>query len=92
MFLATGGTFAMYSLICRHSKVSAIPNQQAEDMELSAYKLKIPNRHLKRAEKIKKALEKSSWAKTGLLSLALLGTCMVIGDGILTPCISGWFQ
>ncbi|XP_008775247.2 potassium transporter 5-like [Phoenix dactylifera] len=83
-----GGTFAMYSLICRHSKVSAIPNRQAEDMDLSAYKLQILNRHLKRAEKIKQALEKSSWAKTGLLSLALLGTCMVIGDGILTPCIS----
>ncbi|KAK1272159.1 Potassium transporter 5 [Acorus gramineus] len=60
-----GGTFAMYSLICKHSKVSAIP-----------------------AEKIKEALEKSTFAKTCLLSITLLGTCMVIGDGILTPCIS----
>nr|CAD1820339.1 unnamed protein product [Ananas comosus var. bracteatus] len=84
-----GGTFAMYSLICRHANVNAIPNQQAEAlMDLSAYKLQTPNKHLKRAEKVKGALERSSWAKNGLLSLALLGTCMVIGDGILTPCIS----
>lgn len=79
----------MYSLICRHANVNAIPNQQAEAlMDLSAYKLQTPNKHLKRAEKVKGALERSSWAKNGLLSLALLGTCMVIGDGILTPCIS----
>lgn len=80
----------MYSLICRHANVNAIPNQQAEAlMDLSTYKLQTPtNKHLKRAEKIKEGLERSSWAKNGLLSLALLGTCMVIGDGILTPCIS----
>ncbi|KAJ4818897.1 Potassium transporter [Rhynchospora pubera] len=84
-----GGTFAMYSLICRYSNVNALPNQQTEVMEeLSAYKLKLPDRHLRRAEKIRDALERSSFAKTALLSLALLGTCMVIGDGILTPCIS----
>uniref|UniRef100_A0A1D1XR97 Potassium transporter n=1 Tax=Anthurium amnicola TaxID=1678845 RepID=A0A1D1XR97_9ARAE len=83
-----GGTFAMYSLICRHSKVSAIPNLQEEDMELSAYKLKVPSKHLERAEKIKRALEGSPRAKAWLLSVALVGTCMVIGDGILTPCIS----
>ncbi|KAH0468022.1 hypothetical protein IEQ34_003055 [Dendrobium chrysotoxum] len=83
-----GGTFALYSLICRNSKVSAIPNERQEEMELSAYKLKIPNKNLKRAQRIKEALESSCWAKTSLLSMALLGTCMVIGDGILTPCIS----
>ncbi|KAG0459836.1 hypothetical protein HPP92_022964 [Vanilla planifolia] len=83
-----GGTFALYSLICRHSKVSAIPNERAEETELSAYKLQVPNKNLKRAQKIKEALERSSWAKSALLSITLLGTCMVIGDGILTPCIS----
>ncbi|KAJ4955282.1 hypothetical protein NE237_012065 [Protea cynaroides] len=85
-----GGTFAMYSLICRHAKVNSIPSsQQGEDeMNLSAYQLQIPTKHLKRAEKIKAALERSSFAKAALLVIALLGTCMVIGDGILTPCIS----
>lgn len=83
-----GGTFALYSLICRHAKVGVVTNQQAEDKELSTYKLAIPSRQFKRALKIKEALEKSNAAKTILLILALLGTSMVIGDGVLTPCIS----
>ncbi|XP_058093520.1 potassium transporter 5-like [Magnolia sinica] len=83
-----GGTFAMYSLICRYSNVSAIPNQQVEHMDLSAYKLQLPNKHSKRAGWIKEAMERSPFAKLCLLCVALLGTCMVIGDGILTPCIS----
>ncbi|KAF2301758.1 hypothetical protein GH714_028917 [Hevea brasiliensis] len=33
-----GGTFALYSLLCRHAKFSLLPNQQAADEELSAYK------------------------------------------------------
>eukprot|EP00253_Pinus_taeda_P020801 PITA_20801 len=83
-----GGTFALYSLICRHAKVNVIAKQQAEDRELSTYKLATPSRQLKRALKIKEVLEKSNAAKTILLMLALLGTSMVIGDGVLTPCIS----
>ncbi|KAL6010220.1 Potassium transporter 5 [Asimina triloba] len=81
-----GGTFAMYSLICRHSMVSAIPNQQpADHMNLSAYTLQLPNKHSKRAQRIKEAMERSSFAKACLLCVALFGTCIVIGDGILTP-------
>ncbi|KAF9586934.1 hypothetical protein IFM89_039806 [Coptis chinensis] len=33
-----GGTFALYSLLCRHARFSLLPNQQAADEELSAYK------------------------------------------------------
>lgn len=83
-----GGTFALYSLICRHAKVNVIAQQQAEDRELSTYKLATPSRQLKSALKIKEVLEKGNAAKTILLMLALLGTSMVIGDGVLTPCIS----
>ncbi|KAF8753611.1 hypothetical protein HU200_011580 [Digitaria exilis] len=32
-----GGTFALYSLLCRHAKFSLLPNQQAADEELSTY-------------------------------------------------------
>jgi KUP system potassium uptake protein len=88
LFLS-GGTFALYSLICRYANVNAIPSQKTEVMELSAYKLELPNKHQRRAKSIKDAFERSSFAKSALLCLALLGTCMVIGDGILTPCISG---
>ena len=45
--------------------------------------------YLKRDLNIKEALEKINATKTILLILGLLGTSMVIGDGVLTPCISG---
>ena len=32
-----GGTLALYSLLCRHARLSILPNQQATDEKLSAY-------------------------------------------------------
>ncbi|KAM7477479.1 hypothetical protein LguiA_025692 [Lonicera macranthoides] len=85
-----GGTFALYSLICRYAKVSLIPNEQPEDRELSNYSLvdSTPSTQLKRAHKIKHKLEHSFIAQLMLFLLTILGTSMVIGNGILTPCIS----
>ncbi|XP_057965494.1 potassium transporter 5-like [Malania oleifera] len=83
-----GGTFALYSLICRYAKVGLIPSVQAEDREVSSYELEKPNNKLCRANTLKSMLENSPFAKYILLLATLLGTCMVIGDGILTPCIS----
>lgn len=34
-----GGTFALYSSICRNAKVSLLPNRQVADESLSTYKL-----------------------------------------------------
>ncbi|KAL2603179.1 hypothetical protein R1flu_025959 [Riccia fluitans] len=83
-----GGTFALYSLLCRHAKLSLLHNQQSVDEELSQYGSEptVPSRP--RAAKVKAVLEKNKFLRTGLLILVLLGTCMVIGDGILTPSIS----
>ncbi|XVF21921.1 hypothetical protein REPUB_Repub12eG0130600 [Reevesia pubescens] len=83
-----GGTFALYSLICRYAKVSLIPSQQAEDREVSNFKLELPSKRLKLASALKSNLENSQFAKIFLLMITLLGTSMVIGDGVLTPCIS----
>ncbi|OMO81865.1 potassium transporter [Corchorus olitorius] len=83
-----GGTFALYSLICRYAKVGLIPSQQAEDADVSNFKLALPSTRLKRASKLKSNLEKSYFAKGFLLIITMLGTSMVIGDGVLTPCIS----
>ncbi|XP_059439113.1 potassium transporter 5-like [Corylus avellana] len=83
-----GGTFAIYSLICRYANVSLIPNQQAEDCDVSNYKLEVQNNRLRRATWLKSKLEKSKFAKVLLLLVSMLGTSMVIGDGVLTPCIS----
>ncbi|XP_027349392.1 potassium transporter 5-like [Abrus precatorius] len=83
-----GGTFAMYSLICRYAKVGLIPNQQLEDAEVSNYQLQSPNNRERRASKLKSNLENSHFMKLFLLFATMLGTSMVIGDGVLTPCIS----
>ncbi|XP_027366952.1 potassium transporter 5-like [Abrus precatorius] len=84
-----GGTFALYSLICRYAKVGLTPNQQLEDAEVSNYQLELPNNNrIKRASRLKSKLEKSYFAKLFLLLVTMLGTSMVIGDGVLTPCIS----
>lgn len=90
MIAFIGGTFALYSLICRHAKVSLLPNRQVADEALSTYKLEHPP-EMKNSSRVKMYLEKHKGLHTALLILVLLGTCMVIGDGLLTPAISGRF-
>ncbi|KAI5425057.1 Potassium transporter 5 [Lathyrus oleraceus] len=48
----------------------------------------MPNNSEKRASKLKSMLENNHFIKIFLLFTTLLGTSMVIGDGVLTPCIS----
>ncbi|KAJ4847057.1 hypothetical protein Tsubulata_037450, partial [Turnera subulata] len=62
-----GGTFALYSLLCRYAKINLIPNQQVEDRNLSNYKLDTPNRRVKRASAIKSLLENSYFMKYFIL-------------------------
>ncbi|KAG5001714.1 hypothetical protein AAZX31_08G278900 [Glycine max] len=83
-----GGTFALYSLICRYANVSLLPNRQQADEQISSFKLKLPTPELERALRIKDTLERTPFLKNLLLVLVLLGASMVIGDGILTPAIS----
>lgn len=82
-----GGTFALYSLLCRHAKVRTIPNQHRTDEELTTYSRNTVHER-SFAAKTKAWLEANAFRKTSLLILVLVGTCMVIGDGILTPAIS----
>ncbi|KAA8530044.1 hypothetical protein F0562_004753 [Nyssa sinensis] len=82
-----GGTFALYSLLCRHAKFSLLPNQQAADEELSAYKYG-PSRQASSSLPLRRFLEKHKKSRTALLIVVLLGACMVIGDGVITPAIS----
>ncbi|XP_010271964.1 PREDICTED: putative potassium transporter 12 isoform X3 [Nelumbo nucifera] len=83
-----GGTFALYSLICRYANISLLPNRQQTDEHISSFKLKLPTPELERALNIKEGLERRSSLKTLLLLLVLMGTSMIIGDGILTPAMS----
>ncbi|KAF8390380.1 hypothetical protein HHK36_024906 [Tetracentron sinense] len=84
-----GGTFALYSLLCRHARVSSLPNCQLADEELSAYKKDgIGPATSSIGLRLKSTLEKHKVLQKVLLVLALIGTCMVIGDGVLTPAVS----
>ncbi|KAA0037505.1 potassium transporter 8 [Cucumis melo var. makuwa] len=87
-----GGTFALYSLLCRHARLSSLPNHQLADEELSAYTIDRPqtenSSNFSFSSCLKSTLEKCKVLQKMLLVLALIGTCMVIGDGVLTPAIS----
>uniref|UniRef100_A0A0D3FKM8 Potassium transporter n=3 Tax=Oryza TaxID=4527 RepID=A0A0D3FKM8_9ORYZ len=84
-----GGTFALYSLISRHAKVSLIPNHQAEDELISGYSSSgKPSATLRRAHWLKQLLEASKAAKISLFLLTILAIAMVISDAVLTPPIS----
>ncbi|XP_054801619.1 potassium transporter 7-like isoform X2 [Prosopis cineraria] len=83
-----GGTFALYSLICRHAKVSLLPNQLPSDTRISKITLKVPTPELERSIKIKERLETSLTLKKLLQTLVLSGTSMVIANGVVTPAIS----
>lgn len=87
-----GGTFALYSLLCRHAKVNSLPSCQLADEDLSEYKkdgIKMSPRGRSLGSRLKSTLERHKVLQRFLLVLALIGTCMVIGDGVLTPSISG---
>ncbi|KAJ1430538.1 Potassium transporter [Sesbania bispinosa] len=75
-----GGTFALYSLLCRHFNIGILPSKQ----HLGLNSTRTTQTHTWLA----KLFEKSLVARRILLFVAMLGTCMLIGDGILTPAIS----
>lgn len=87
-FCLAGGTLALYSLLCRHAKISTIPNQHKTDEDLTTYSRQTYEEN-SLAAKIKRWLETRAYKRNCLLILVLLGTCTAIGDGILTPAISG---
>lgn len=77
-----GGTFALYSYLCRHinfrSKLT-IHNVRMESVEGMAYYSQAESGS-PLCSKTKKFLERSSAAQSFLTFVVLLGTCMVIGD------------
>lgn len=83
-----GGTFALYSLLCRHARLSVLPNQEAIDEKLSAY-VTVGSTDTWQSSALKLIFEKHPRFCEALLIFVLLGTSMAIGDGVLTPAISG---
>ncbi|KAL6603141.1 hypothetical protein ACP70R_043502 [Stipagrostis hirtigluma subsp. patula] len=83
-----GGTFALYSLMCRRSRMGLLNNIHANHGSLSAYNQEDPREEPKSSLAIKGFFEKHYSLRVVLLLFVLMGTSMVIGDGVFTPTMS----
>ncbi|KAK8599609.1 hypothetical protein V6N13_077524 [Hibiscus sabdariffa] len=81
-----GGTFALYSLLCRHGKVGLLPNDK-RDNNIMQYDHECPIRS-KLESRARRAITNHKSSHYLMLFLALLGSCMIIADAVLTPAIS----
>ncbi|KAK8314385.1 hypothetical protein V6Z12_D01G168100 [Gossypium hirsutum] len=81
-----GGTFALYSLLCRNMNIGIL-SSKSSDVNSSQARC-VLNEDNKQKSRLGKVFETSMVARRALLFIAMLGTCMLIGDGILTPSIS----
>ncbi|OQU76859.1 probable potassium transporter 13 [Sorghum bicolor] len=81
-----GGTFALYSLMCRRSRMGLLNN--INNGCLSVYNQKEPREELRSSLAIKSFIEKHYSLRVVLLLFVLMGTSMVIGDGVFTPTMS----
>lgn len=75
----------MYSLLCRHAKVGLLPNEKSTE-ELVHQETESEAKAKSRA---RRAIEKHKSSHYLMLLSALFGACTMIGDGVLTPSISG---
>ncbi|KAJ0039258.1 hypothetical protein Pint_22523 [Pistacia integerrima] len=81
-----GGTFALYSLLCRNMNIGFLsPKNVSSNSGISRSVL---HEGTETKTRLGKFFEKSIVARRVLLFIAMLGMCMLIGDGILTPAIS----
>ncbi|KAL3134225.1 hypothetical protein ABBQ38_006660 [Trebouxia sp. C0009 RCD-2024] len=87
-----GGTFALYSLICRFAGMRPATNgiPDASDVTLSRYSRHTGDKNIKSLSsrisfQLKQYLATTAGAQASLLCLVLLMTSMVLGDGVLTP-------
>ncbi|GMJ04514.1 potassium transporter 1, POTASSIUM UPTAKE TRANSPORTER 1 [Hibiscus trionum] len=81
-----GGTFALYSLLCRHMNIGVLSSKHSDFN--SNQSRSVLNEDGSQKSRLGKVFERSIVARRVLLFIAMLGTCMLIGDGILTPAIS----
>ncbi|GAB4860800.1 Probable potassium transporter 17 [Ancistrocladus abbreviatus] len=81
-----GGTFALYSLLCRNMNIGILSTQHVSSNPGRLQSTLDENNQ--KPSKLGKFFENSMVARRVLLFIAMLGMCMLIGDGILTPAIS----
>nr|CAB3467764.1 unnamed protein product [Digitaria exilis] len=81
-----GGTFALYSLICRRVGAGLLPSSAGAGDDPMEQRGGAPPPVP--ASSVRAALQQRRELQWFLLLFALLGTSMVIGDGVLTPAVS----
>ncbi|CAG8656752.1 5260_t:CDS:2, partial [Racocetra persica] len=79
-----GGTFALYSLLSRHSGLSVRRNVNSDD-DLTLKYDSIPANDFQENPNF---IKRSSAVQTILFGVVIFGSSLVISDGILTPAIS----
>ncbi|CAJ0910061.1 12065_t:CDS:2, partial [Entrophospora sp. SA101] len=79
-----GGTFALYSLICRHSGLSVRENERSDDLTIMNY----DSKSIHSLKEKKNIIARSKFVQDALLILVLLGASLIMSDGLLTPAIS----
>eukprot|EP00271_Cylindrocystis_brebissonii_P019849 TRINITY_DN6289_c1_g1_i1.p1 TRINITY_DN6289_c1_g1~~TRINITY_DN6289_c1_g1_i1.p1 ORF type:complete len:903 (-),score=186.41 TRINITY_DN6289_c1_g1_i1:528-3119(-) len=88
-----GGTFALYSNLCRHAKLSLLGNEVHPEVAAKLERKYRQSLEKSPSEKgairrTKAIIEGSPFIRRALLILVLIGTCGVLADGVLTPAIS----
>ncbi|XP_065627407.1 probable potassium transporter 17 isoform X2 [Quercus suber] len=80
-----GGTFALYSLLCRHVNIGILSSKRVSSNSSLSHSMQ---EGTEKKSRLGIFFESSIVARRVLLFVAILGMCMLIGDGILTPAIS----
>ncbi|XP_073010882.1 potassium transporter 26-like [Typha latifolia] len=85
--MGIGGTFALYSILRQRINFKGKMIMPLTRLE-SDHNLKFHSKRRRLQSQAQRFLEGSSKAQTMITYVVLLGTCMLIGDGALTPAIS----
>lgn len=76
----------MYSLLCRHVNIGILSSKRVSSNSSPSHSMQ---EGTEKKSRLGIFFESSIVARRVLLFVAILGMCMLIGDGILTPAISG---
>lgn len=83
-----GGTFALYSLLCRRAKLGLLRPSHSTDDDISSQDSCLLIKETRASSLLKEFFDKHHSSRVVLLLIVILGTSMVIADGILTPSMS----
>ncbi|KAH7277419.1 hypothetical protein KP509_39G050000 [Ceratopteris richardii] len=76
-----GGTFALYSVLCKHVNISRYGRTPKKTTILKTKQGSVQDRTIN-------FMERNNTIQIFLFAFTMIGACMVIGDGIITPAIS----